>query len=125
VGQLVAKGDLVACIHDTGTLTAEIMIPEKEIADVQLGQTVTLKARAFPTESFHARVVSIAPIANHDDALAAGKTILVTAQLDPSALRLRGEMTGHAKINCGKRRVLEIITRRFVRYLRVEFWSWW
>ncbi|MGH9748323.1 MAG: hypothetical protein ACRD6R_00160 [Candidatus Polarisedimenticolia bacterium] len=38
---------------------------------------------------------------------------------------LRSEMTGQAKILCGKRRILDLMTRRITRYLRVEFWSWW
>jgi hypothetical protein len=34
-------------------------------------------------------------------------------------------MTGNAKIYCGKRSVIDLVTRRVVHYLRVEFWSWW
>ncbi len=34
-------------------------------------------------------------------------------------------MTGTAKIHCGERRTITLFTRRLVRYLRVEFWSWW
>jgi len=34
-------------------------------------------------------------------------------------------MSGQAKIRCGEERALELVGRRFVRYLRVEFWSWW
>ena len=25
----------------------------------------------------------------------------------------------------GKRRILDLMTRRLARYVRVEFWSWW
>jgi len=35
------------------------------------------------------------------------------------------EMTGNAKISCGQRRIVELLTRRLARYIRVEFWSWW
>ena len=31
---------------------------------------------------------------------------------------------GNAKISCGDRRSMELVTRRLARYLRVEFWSW-
>ncbi len=34
-------------------------------------------------------------------------------------------MTGHGKIYVGERRLIEIVSRRVVRFLRVEFWSWW
>ena len=51
--------------------------------------------------------------------------MLVTTQLDNAAGLLKPEMTGNAKIYCGKQRAIDLLTRRIVRYLRVEFWSWW
>ena len=51
--------------------------------------------------------------------------ILVTTELENNSLLLKPEMTGRAKILCGKRRVLDLVTRRVARTLRVEFWSWW
>jgi hypothetical protein len=30
-----------------------------------------------------------------------------------------------AKICCGQRRIIDLITRRLSRTFRVEFWSWW
>jgi hypothetical protein len=38
---------------------------------------------------------------------------------------LKPEMTGNAKIYCGQRRLYEIVFRRLIRFVRVEFWSWW
>ncbi len=34
-------------------------------------------------------------------------------------------MTGYAKVYCGKLSLANLLTRRIVRYLRVEVWSWW
>jgi len=34
-------------------------------------------------------------------------------------------MSGNAKIYFGERRLIDLVTRRIVRYLRVEFWSSW
>jgi hypothetical protein len=50
---------------------------------------------------------------------------LVTTRIDNASLLLKPEMTGNAKIYCGKRRIFDIVTRRIARYIRVEFWSWW
>jgi hypothetical protein len=33
-------------------------------------------------------------------------------------------MTGAAKVLCGKRMIGELITRRFIRWLRTEFWQY-
>ena len=70
-------------------------------------------------------MLSIAPIATRQDEWRAGRTVLVTTRLDNDALLLKPEMSGNAKIYCGERRLMDLVTRRIVRYLRVEFWSSW
>lgn len=141
--QLVPKGALIAQVHDFRTITAEIAVSEKEIADVQPGHPVALKVRAFPERVFAGKVAAIATTANGSGVVgsdptksappssvsAAGarapNTILVTTEIDNSAGLLKPGMTGMAKIYCGKRRIIDLITRRLSRTFRVEFWSWW
>ena len=142
--QLVAKGDLIARVHDYRTITAEIAVSEKEIADVRTGQQVALKVQAYPERVFPGKVTEIATTAlgasgppSADNAgsapvvtSAAGtaksaNTILVTTEIDNSAELLKPGMTGMAKIYCGKRRLIDLMTRRLSRTFRVEFWSWW
>src|SRR6185295_9558064 len=48
-GQLLKKGDLIATIHDSSTVMAVMVVSEKEIADVQVAQTINLRVRAYPT----------------------------------------------------------------------------
>ncbi|MGH7409691.1 MAG: efflux RND transporter periplasmic adaptor subunit [Candidatus Methylomirabilis sp.] len=125
VGEHVKKGDLITKVHTLQTVTAEIPISEKEIADVKVGQQVVLKARAYPEQSFSGPVVSIAPTAAADSSGFGSKTVLVRTEIDNTSGLLKPEMTGNAKIYCGKRRIFDLMTRRLVRYIRVEFWSWW
>ncbi|HEU0011897.1 MAG TPA: efflux RND transporter periplasmic adaptor subunit [Verrucomicrobiae bacterium] len=125
VGQHVKKGDLIAEVHELKTVTAEIAVPEKEIADVEVGRKVVLKCRAHPGRDFQGTVVAIAPVATKPDESRLSRTVLVTTQLDNASLLLKPEMSGMAKIYCGERSALDLLTRRFVRYFRVEVWSWW
>ncbi len=140
IGQQVNKGDLIAEVHELKTITAEIAISEKEIGDVHVGQTVFVKARAYPEQTFAGTVTSIAtavtgnsraPIVNGASATTTPNTpegdrmILVTTQLDNTSYLLKPEMTGKAKIYCGGRSIFDLITRRLARTVRVEFWSWW
>ena len=125
IGQAVKKGDLVAKVHEMKTLTVEIAVPENEIAEIVVGQKVVLKVRAFPGLSFESQVVAIAPIATEPTDSRAERTVRVTTRLDNSAQLLKPEMTGHAKIFCGERRLFDLTTRRLVRFFKVEFWSWW
>jgi len=142
--RFVAKGELIAKVHDFQTITAEIAVSEREIADVRTGQTVALKARAYPNGIFDGKVTEIATTAqgattssgngssqtglSASPAGGAGKspsTILVTTEIDNSAGLLKPGMTGVAKIYCGERRFIDLITRRLARTFKVEFWGWW
>jgi len=143
--QLVAKGDLIARVHDFRMITAEIAVSEKEIADVRTGQPVALKVQAYPERVFPGKVTEIATTAlgagsspssaspekgesvvnSPAGAAKSSNTILVTTEIDNSADLLKPGMTGMAKVNCGKRRIIHLMTRRLSRTFRVEFWSWW
>src|SRR6267378_6704081 len=140
--QLVKKGDLIAKVFDLRTVTAQIAIDEKDIADVQVNQKVVLRARAYPDEVFYGTVnfvstsvlsalpaiggeAALLPAAPSSSSSTAKKTILITTQIDNQSLLLKPEMTGQAKILCGRRRTLDLFTRRFAHTVKVEFWSWW
>jgi multidrug resistance efflux pump len=125
IGEAVKKGDLIAKVHEMKTVTVEIAVPEKEIADVTIGQKVVLKAQAYPQRSFEGTVTAIAPIATSPDDPRGETTVRVITQLDNAARLLKPDMTGHAKIYCGEQRLIELMGRRLVRFFKVEFWSWW
>ena len=140
--QLVKKGDLIAKIFDLRTVTAQIAVDEKDIADVQVDQPVVLRARAYPDEIFYGKVNFVStsllgtapagatgeaaslPLPSTSSSSAAKRTILITTQIDNHSLLLKPEMTGQAKILCGRRRALDLVTRRLAHTIKVEFWSW-
>jgi multidrug resistance efflux pump len=125
VGQAVKKGDLIAEVHEMRKLTVEINVPEKEIAEVRVGQRVILKARAYPLAKFEARVAAIAPAVTEPDDVRGERMVRVRTELANSELLLKPEMSGRAKIYCGERRLIDIVGRRVVRFFKVDFWSWW
>jgi len=137
---LVKKGDLILKVYDFKAVTAQILVPEKNIDGVRVGETVVLRARAYPGAEFHGTVTSIAisaagssesgpetPLitAASTSSTGANKTILVTTEIENRDLLLKSEMTGFAKISCGQRRVIDLIARRIGRTVKVEFWSLW
>jgi len=141
IGQHVNKGDLLASVHRLDTVTAEIALSEKDIGDVATGQRVAVKARAYPSLTFEGTVTSVAaavrtgtPIPPVKGAATmtpipeeggGDRVVLVTTEIENHSLLLKPEMTGRAKISCGERPILSVLTRRLVRVVRVEFWSWW
>lgn len=137
-GRLVAKGDLIAKVYDFKTVTAQIMISEREVEGIQVGQEVLLRARAYPSTLFHGIVTSIAtslqanggageaPGTSAPASAATGsKTLVVATRIDNPSLLLRPEMTGQAKVCCGPRRIVDLIQRRLARTFSVAVWSWW
>jgi multidrug resistance efflux pump len=125
IGEYVQRGDLVLEVHALETVTVEIAVPEQEISDVAVGQRVDLKARAFPGRTLEGVVTAIAPVVTKPVQEYVERTVTVTTRLENRDGLLKPQMTGTAKIRCGERRLLELLTRRLAGYLRVEFWSLW
>ncbi len=119
----VNKGNMIISIARTDTVKVKIMVPEKEISVVSIGNGVKMKARSYPGLTYSGVVKKIEPIAIEDER---GRSIITVSALvdNPEGLLVAG-MTGKAKINCGNWPLYKILLWRAVRYLRVEFWSWW
>ncbi len=138
-GQFVGQGALVARVYDIRTVTAHIVIAEKEVADIHRGQRVRLRSRAHPDAEFGGTVTAIAtsaegstnggpqtPVAgNSTNGGVTGRSFIVSTQIDNHDRLLKPGMTGRAKVSAGERRIVDLITRRLARTLKVEFWSWW
>jgi multidrug resistance efflux pump len=128
VGQYVKKGDVVLQVHELRMVMAEIAVSEREIGDVQPGQRVVVKPRAYPERSFTGTVVSIATTATEEptakDEPTGFRRVLVTTALDNESALLRAEMTGKAKIYGEPRSLAALAWRRVMRTVGVELWSW-
>ena len=96
-------------------------IPEKEIEDVKPGFPITMKVRGYPRKWFEAQVQSIAPVT---DANGSERTVIVRGELENPDGILKAGMTGVGKILCGKRMIIQIASRRIIRWLRTEFWEY-
>ena len=146
VGQVVKEGDLIAKVHEMKAVEVETPVSERDIADIKVGDKVALKARAFPEKTFFGVVTSVgttaqvgqtaaaasASMAGNSSASPAGRsssssapTVLVTTRIANDDLLLKTGMTGMVKIDCGGRRLFDLLARRVAHTVKVEFWSWW
>jgi putative peptide zinc metalloprotease protein len=121
IGDYLDKGDVFCELVSEGTVIMEMPVPEKEIGDVVLGLPITIKVRGYPKRWYQARVRSIAPVAATNSP---ERTVVVQGELDNPDGSLKAGMTGVGKILCGRKRVMEIATRRAIRWLRTEFWEY-
>lgn len=141
IHQSVPQGGLIAKVYDVKVITVEVEVPESEIADVEVGQPVEIKARAYPDRVFTGKVVEIGTTTDASPAVSLtpsgppaasspapnAKTpsnIRVITEIDNHEGLLKPGMTGMAKIDCGRRRVVDLVTRRLSRTVRVDLWSW-
>jgi putative peptide zinc metalloprotease protein len=120
---MVNSGNTIISVARIDTLRVRIYVPEKEISVVKLGNSVKLKVRSFPYLTFSGVVTKIDPLVI--DEAEKHRVILVTANIVNQDDLLKPGMTGKAKINCGSWPIYRLILWRLVRYIRVEFWSWW
>jgi len=123
VGQFVHRGEMLTKLAVSSTQTKlEIAVPEKEAADVAVGNPVAVKLNSYlgrPTLT--GRVAFLAP---EVDVSSGASFVRVEVQMERHADLLKPGMTGFAKIYCGKRNVFQLATRRAMSWVRTEFWTW-
>ncbi len=120
-GDFLDKGDRFCEVVSDGSVLIEIPVPEKEIGDVELGFPITVKVRGYPKRWYKAHVRYIAPVATVNGT---ERIVMVQGELANSDGSLKAGMTGVGKILCGKRTILEIASRRMIRWIRTEFWEY-
>lgn len=114
----VDAGGLVCEIANLATVRAEIFVPEREADSLAVGRPVTVKVESYPTQPFDGKVDFIAPSVERSDRT---NTVRISVALDNRAGRLKQDMHGYGEIDCGNRTILQIWTRRLIRWIRVRF----
>jgi len=115
----LAAGDEFVRLVNSTSVVAEMLVPEKELADVTPGSVVWLKVRALPAADFKGVVDFIDPVVRTVN----GEQMVVvrTAALLNEDDALKPDMTGTARIYAGERRIINIATRKLRNWLRTEF----
>ncbi len=120
LNQYLVAGDEVCRIVDMDTVQIEMMVPEKEMADVKPAYPILMKVRSYPTDEFEGRVDFIAPVA---ETVFNQRFIKIRTEVSNEEGMLKPEMTGVAKIHAGQRRIISLMTRRIIRWVRIEYWD--
>lgn len=123
IGQLADLGALICLIEDTSTLNVEISVAEEDVLGVKPGQSIDLKVRALPFETFVAKVDRIAPRAvGAPDKRQSQNSVVVYCKVENKDRRLKSGMTGLARIYRGQRPMGWNLINQALRYIRTEFW---
>lgn len=119
IGQYVREGDLIAVVEELSALEVEISLDEQDAAALRLDQQVSLRVRAFPFETFSAKVQHLSPCVHTEEKK---KVVVVGCLLENPRGELQPGMTGYGKVYTGPRVIGAIVLHRVLRYMRTEFW---
>ncbi|MEX2139193.1 MAG: HlyD family efflux transporter periplasmic adaptor subunit [Pirellulales bacterium] len=122
IGQHLEEGELICEVERATSLHINITLPEEEVAAVEPGQRVELKARALPFKIFETTVQRVAPAAEKNETGELQSSLVVYCQLSDAGAELRPGMTGFARIQCGQKPVGQVLLTKLMRYVRTEFW---
>ncbi|MFO1062840.1 MAG: efflux RND transporter periplasmic adaptor subunit [Pirellulales bacterium] len=128
VGEFVPQGSILCHIEDPDAVQIEIFVSEDDAAAVKAGQTVRLKARSLPFETFDAKVerVSTAAMKPYGSVAlqkpATQQSVIVYCSLPENTGMLKTGMTGSGRILNGDCRVAMFLLAKCYRHLRTEFW---
>ncbi len=117
LGERIEAGGLLCEVANIATMRAEIYVPEREADSVKLGMPVVVKVESYPLHPFKGKIEFIAPAVEPRDG---AKALRVVATLYNGEGLLRQNMTGYGEIDCGKRSLFNLATRRMLRWLRVR-----
>ena len=122
VGAAVSRGDQLFELAPLTSYRVILEVDEAQLADIQTGQSGTLKVAALLDENLAYTISQIVPITEARD----GRNYFrVEALLDDPHPGLRPGMEGVGKTAVGDRLLIGIWTRDFMTWLRLKLWSWW
>lgn len=113
----VAAGETVCEIVNSNQLDVEVLISEREVDVVQVGQPAVVKVHAYPLRPFSGTVSFLAPSVEERGEHRFLRALVTVS--NPQGLLYEG-MSGFAEIDTGAERLLWLMTRRAVRWVRVR-----
>jgi putative peptide zinc metalloprotease protein len=116
------RADTILTVANNSTVELEVPVSDFDILLVAKDQAAMAKVRSFPGQVFEGRVVRIPRFTGNSSD---GYKYPVSVLVDNSANLLRQGMSGYAKIEVGKTSLINLLFRKVLSALRVEFWSWW
>jgi multidrug efflux pump subunit AcrA (membrane-fusion protein) len=119
IGAPVKTGDVLFEVCPLEALRAQLMVPEDEIYDIEVGQMGYLATASYPGERTKFRVERINPIA---EVVNQRNIFKVRVQLLQTHPWMRPGMEGVAKVSVGKRHYVWIWTRKIVNWVRMKMW---
>ena len=121
MGAPVSKGDMLLKIARIDAMYLTIKVHERDIGEFREHEKGRLSLLSRPNETFAITVDQIIPMAEVDQK--DGNIFVLKADInDAPQAWWRPGMSGIARIDVGKRRVIWIISHRLIDFIRMQLW---
>jgi multidrug efflux pump subunit AcrA (membrane-fusion protein) len=122
LGAAVERGNVLFELAPLDNYRVIMKVDERDINDIQVGQSGRLALTSMPTEEIALEVAKITPVSVVDQ----GRNFFrVEANATGAIDKLRPGMEGVGKIQVEQRKLLWIWTHKLVHWTRMFVWSWW
>lgn len=111
LGQYVGPGTKLVGLQQLDSLFANLTLPEKRLAEVKVGQTVTIKVDTFRDREFTGRITTIDPLIDQ-----LNRMVLVQVTVDNPEQLLRPGMFANAVISLDKAEQLVAIPKTAIDF---------
>ncbi|RRD88948.1 efflux RND transporter periplasmic adaptor subunit [Conchiformibius steedae] len=122
IGAPVEEGKELFQIADAAEYKAILHIPDKNMDEIAIGQTGSLKLASLPEQAIRLEIIRLTAVAVVEEGQ---NGFQVEAKLLDAPPRLNAGMQGVAKVSVGKTNLLWLWTKNFRDWLRLKLWSWW
>jgi len=112
----------IVSLARTDSVEVIVRVPEDQIDILGVEQKIKFRVAGFPHKSFEGKIDKVLA---STQAFEGGDYFSAISIIDNQESLLKSGMHGYAKIYCGKSSVADLTIRKFMRFFRVEFWSWW
>jgi HlyD family secretion protein len=120
LGQFFAKGAEICRVADIRELLVRAQVGEEALSDIRVGQSVRVKARAFPDRAFRG---SVSKIGGESETNENGqRTYRVELTIENEDGLLRPGMTVFSRADFGRRPVIWLLAHKLKQALRPELW---
>jgi hypothetical protein len=117
-GSPVARGQLLFEVAQLDDYRVEILVDEKDIADIREHQTGQLLLASMPDRPVEFSVDTIVPVAQGEEGINA---FMVYAKLADSS-SVRPGMEGIAKVQIGQKNLMWIFTHKLTDWISLQWW---
>jgi hypothetical protein len=119
IGAPVKTGEVLFEVCPLQLLRAQLMVPEEQVKDIEVGQKGFLAAASYPSVRIPFVVERINPVA---EVISQRNVFKVRVELLETQSWMRPGMEGVAKVSVGRRHYAWIWSRKIVNWVRMKLW---